>query len=303
MSKKNTGSSLLGCSLNLLISFIIVSGALTFAGIKGIPILGFANNIKSVILAKSSNDIANAANQTKGLLSSHETSTNDGGLKVSTPKISKAKETFDYSPLVFTGSKQFVNSELDSLGRATDGHIQLKYSDKPTSDREERITVDPVGWHNYRFKYEDEKGHIKKSYLMNRGHLIGYLFSGQNSEIKNLVPQTRYLNAGTMNDHKVDSSNPNSMLFYELQLNQWLKSHQNSTLDYYVRANYHGNDLVPHSISLYWTGFDSNGNNIAVNLNNFGNAKTKSKVSSVTLNNSSKNATINYSDGTAKPLY
>ncbi|MFQ9790083.1 MAG: DNA/RNA non-specific endonuclease [Streptococcus salivarius] len=33
---------------------------------------------------------------------------------------------------------------------------------------------------------------------MNRGHLIGYQFSGLNSEIKNLVPMTRYLNAGTM---------------------------------------------------------------------------------------------------------
>ena len=55
-----------------------------------------------------------------------------------------------------------VNGDLDSLGRATYGHIRLKYSDKPQDDRESKINVDPVGWHNYRFKYEDESEKLKK---------------------------------------------------------------------------------------------------------------------------------------------
>ena len=58
---------------------------------------------------------------------------------------------------------------------------------------------------------------------MNRGHLIGYQFSGLNSEIKNLVPMTRYLNAGTMSDSKTDANNPNGMLYYENALAKWLK--------------------------------------------------------------------------------
>lgn len=105
----------------------------------------------------------------------------------SSSKTSGVKsDAFSYSPLPFENHKLMVNGDLDSLGRATYGHIRLKYSDKPQDDRESKINVDPVGWHNYRFKYEDESGKVKKAYLMNRGHLIGYQFSGLNSEIKNL---------------------------------------------------------------------------------------------------------------------
>ena len=110
----------------------------------------------------------------------------------SSSKTSGGKsDTFSYTPLPFENHKLMVNGDLDSLGRATYGHIRLKYSDKPQDGRESKINVDPVGWHNYRFKYEDEHGKVKKAYLMNRGHLIGYQFSGLNSEIKNLVPMTR----------------------------------------------------------------------------------------------------------------
>ena len=109
----------------------------------------------------------------------------------SSSKTSGVKSgAFSYSPLPFENHKLMANGDLDSLGRATYGHIRLKYSDKPQDDRESKINVDPVGWHNYRFKYEDESGKVKKAYLMNRGHLIGYQFSGLNSEIKNLVPMT-----------------------------------------------------------------------------------------------------------------
>lgn len=165
----------------------------------------------------------------------------------SSSKTSGGKsDAFNYSPLPFENHKLMVNGDLDSLGRATYGHIRLKYSDKPQDDRESKINVDPVGWHNYRFKYEDESGKVKKAYLMNRGHLIGYQFSGLNSEIKNLVPRT---------------------------------------------------------VTLYWTSFDENGTQYGVELSEAGLATSDGNVSSVTLQNVSKNANINYLDGTATSNY
>ena len=222
----------------------------------------------------------------------------------STSKTSGGKsDTFSYTPLPFENHKLMVNGDLDSLGRATYGHIRLKYSDKPQDGRESKINVDPVGWHNYRFKYEDEHGKVKKAYLMNRGHLIGYQFSGLNSEIKNLVPMTRYLNAGTMADSKTDTNNPNGMLYYENALAKWLKNNPNMYLDYCVVANYTGNELIPRTVTLYWTSFDENGTPYGVELSEEGLATSDGNVSSVTLQNVSKNANINYLDGTATSNY
>ena len=222
----------------------------------------------------------------------------------SSSKTSGGKsDTFSYTPLPFENHKLMVNGDLDSLGRATYGHIRLKYSDKPQDGRESKINVDPVGWHNYRFKYEDEHGKVKKAYLMNRGHLIGYQFSGLNSEIKNLVPMTRYLNAGTMADSKTDTNNPNGMLYYENALAKWLKNNPNMYLDYCVVANYTDNELVSRTVTLYWTSFDENGTQYGVELPEAGLATSDGNVSSVILQNVSKNANINYLDGTATSNY
>ena len=89
--------------------------------------------------------------------------------------------------LAFNGQKQFVMEEKDQLGRAHSAHIQLQDKDEPKNKRPGKIKYDPVGWHNYKFYYGDGKS---KSWLMNRGHLIGYQFSGVNDEGKNLVPMT-----------------------------------------------------------------------------------------------------------------
>ena len=200
-------------------------------------------------------------------------------------------------------SSETGNSSSKTSGVKSDAFNYSPYSDKPQDDRESKINVDPVGWHNYRFKYEDESGKVKKAYLMNRGHLIGYQFSGLNSEIKNLVPMTRYLNAGTMSDSKTDANNPNGMLYYENALAKWLKKNQNMYLDYCVVANYTDNELVPRTVTLYWTSFDENGTQYGVELSEAGLATSDGNVSSVTLQNVSKNANINYLDGTATSNY
>ena len=204
-----------------------------------------------------------------------------------------------YTPLAFKNMKQLELGDYDSLGRATYSHIQLNIKDAPTDEREDKIAYDPVGWHNYKLP-TTINGKKSENWLMNRGHLVGYLFSGLNSEGKNLVPITRYLNAGTMDDKKIDRSNYYSMIFYEMNLKEWLRDNSDRYLDYYVVPIYKGNDLLPNKIAMYWTAFDKNGNQQAIELKNKGQATTEGNISYVILDNTSPNATINYADGTAQ---
>ena len=108
--------------------------------------------------------------------------------------------------LPFKNEKQLELGELDSKNRATGAHIQLKDSDEPTEKRDSKLTYDPVGWHNYKFFYGDGR---EEAWLMSRGHLIGYQFSGLNDEKRNLVPMTNWLNAG--NYSGTDEHNQNSI--------------------------------------------------------------------------------------------
>ncbi|WP_338033603.1 DNA/RNA non-specific endonuclease [Lactococcus allomyrinae] len=187
----------------------------------------------------------------------------------------------------FSGEYQLKLSPLDALGRATGAQIQLQAKDLPTRKREPRLSYNPVGWHNYKFN-----GH----WLMNRGHLVGYQFSGLNDEPKNLVPETAYLNAGSLSG--MDDSNPKSMLYYENRLAVWLKTHPNEWLSYQVVPIYQGNELIPRQVSLSYQGYDAKGKAVKVAVG--GNETIDDRgITQVTLDNLSPNATINYSDGTA----
>lgn len=294
LKKNNEKRGCLGSLIWIPISIIVMFCIAGYGMSQGINVPGILSGGFNVI---NKGEHANLFEKFIPKSESSETGT-------SSSKTSGGKsDTFSYTPLPFENHKLMVNGDLDSLGRATYGHIRLKYSDKPQYGRESKINVDPVGWHNYRFKYEDEHGKVKKAYLMNRGHLIGYQFSGLNSEIKNLVPMTRYLNAGTMADSKTDTNNPNGMLYYENALAKWLKNNPNMYLDYCVVANYTGNELIPRTVTLYWTSFDENGTPYGVELSEEGLATSDGNVSSVTLQNVSKNANINYLDGTATSNY
>ena len=294
LKKNNEKRGCLGSLIWIPISIIVMFCIAGYGMSQGINVPGILSGGFNVI---NKGEHANLFEKFIPKSESSETGT-------SSSKTSGGKsDTFSYTPLPFENHKLMVNGDLDSLGRATYGHIRLKYSDKPQYGRESKINVDPVGWHNYRFKYEDEHGKVKKAFLMNRGHLIGYQFSGLNSEIKNLVPMTRYLNAGTMADSKTDTNNPNGMLYYENALAKWLKNNPNMYLDYCVVANYTGNELIPRTVTLYWTSFDENGTPYGVELSEEGLATSDGNVSSVTLQNVSKNANINYLDGTATSNY
>lgn len=197
--------------------------------------------------------------------------------------------------LTFKNEKQLELGELDSKSRATGAHIQLKDRDEPNEKRETKLTYDPVGWHNYKFFYGDGK---KEAWLMSRGHLIGYQFSGLNDEKRNLVPMTNWLNAG--NYSGTDDQNQSSMLYYENRLDSWLANHPNYYLDYKVTPIYQKDELIPRQIELQYVGIDENGKLLEIKVGGSKEKVDQYSVTHVILDNVSANAEINYLDGTAK---
>ena len=223
--------------------------------------------------------------------------------KVPEAKVEQKKAKFDEKLfkeaglLPFKNEKQLELGELDSKNRATGAHMQLKDSDEPTDKRETKLTYDPVGWHNYKFFYGDG---TKEAWLMSRGHLIGYQFSGLNDEKRNLVPMTNWLNAG--NYSGTDDQNNSSILYYENRLDSWLANHQNYYLDYKVTPIYQEGELIPRKIELQYVGIDENGKLLEIKLESSKEKVDKYSVTHVILDNVSANAEINYLDGTAKNL-
>ena len=197
--------------------------------------------------------------------------------------------------LTFKNEKQLELGELDTKSRATYAHIQLKDSDEPKKKREPKLKFDPVGWHNYKFYYGDG---TKEAWLMNRGHLVGYQFSGLNDEGRNLVPMTAWLNTGSFTG--TDDKNQSSMLFYENGLDSWLANHPNYYLDYKVTAVYKDDELIPRQIELQYVGIDQDGKLLEIQLGSNKEKIDQYSVTHVALDNISANAEINYADGTAK---
>jgi DNA-entry nuclease len=198
--------------------------------------------------------------------------------------------------LPFKQGYQMVVAPLDDFGRARNAHIQLSNNQEPTAKRE-RLIVNPVGWHNYRFWYEKGNGATKRAWLMARGHLVGYQFSGLNNETRNLVPETAWMNSG--NYSGMDSGNSDGMLFYENRLDSWLSLHPNYRLDYQVTPLYQGDELLPRKIRLAYVGFDANGQKLRIDLGSDKETVLNDEVTVVYLDNVSPNATIDYANGRA----
>lgn len=196
--------------------------------------------------------------------------------------------------MLFKGQKQLYLEPLDSLGRAPLAHIQLRDQDEPKQKRKVRLKYNPVGWHNYKLYYGDGS---RQAWLMNRGHLVGYQFSGLEETAENIVPMTGWLNKGQYVG--MDRGNNQSILFYEAKLDNWVANHPNYWLDYQVRAIYSGDELIPRQIELQYAGLDSSGQIMTIQLGSDREVVDIYGVTRVTLDNTSPNALINYLDGTA----
>jgi DNA-entry nuclease len=207
---------------------------------------------------------------------------------------------FKQAPFTFSKEKRLELEDFDDWGRAVNAHIFMQFKDKPQEEREERIGWDPVGWHNFRFFYIAGDGKRKKAWLMNRGHLVGYQFSGLNDEPRNLVPETAYLNQG--NFASMNSGNDQSMLFYESKLANWLENNPQFYLDYQVTPLYHDDELIPRKIRLSYIGFDERGRKIKILLDSPKERDGTEGTTVVYLDNSSSNAEIDYLTGTAENI-
>ncbi|UIF29939.1 DNA/RNA non-specific endonuclease [Levilactobacillus brevis] len=141
--------------------------------------------------------------------------------------VNQNKPGFSQAQLSTKHGAWATYANLDSLNRVTGASALLNQSLMPTAQRE-ALTVDPTGWHNKRTSH---------GWLYNRSHLIGYQFTGQNNNPKNLMTGTRTLN------------NP-SMLHNEMDVATYLKSSKNHYVRYAVTPVFKGNELVARGVQM-----------------------------------------------------
>lgn len=306
--RKNLNIALLACLVSFL--FFVASSTLSnhqqATSSSSQEMLLESNQTSSNKEAKSSSSKTNYKREGTGKeneakpqltnVSSNQSQGHSSSKTDSKPIISEeTAQTQENGTLAFTKQKQLLLKPLDDLGRASLAHIQLQNSHEPEIKRDQRIDYNPVGWKNFNFYYLDGS---KKAWLMNRGHLVGYQFSGLDEIPENLVPMTAWLNTG--NYSGMNSSNTDSMLFYENQLDNWLSNHPNYWLDYQVRAIYEGDDLWPKQIELQYVGLDESGKLQPIQLDTPKETTDTYGVTRVILDNISPNATIDYTKGIAK---
>ena len=94
-------------------------------------------------------------------------------------------------------------------------------------------------------------------------------------------------------------SNNEGMLYYEKRLDSWLATHPHYWLDYKVTPVYEGDELIPRQVILQYVGIDQEGNLLRINLGSPKESEDAYGITTVTLDNYSKNATIDYVKGTA----
>ena len=79
-----------------------------------------------------------------------------------------------------------------------------------------------------------------------------------------------------------------------------LATHPNYWLDYKVTPVYTGDEVIPRQVTLQYVGIDRDGNLLPINLSSPKESVDAYGITTVTLDNYSKNATIDYLKGTAK---
>lgn len=87
-----------------------------------------------------------------------------------------------------------VFSDLDELNRVGAANALLHESMMPTGERGDISSIQPSGWHQKKFK---------EGWLYDRSHLIGFQFTGENANWKNLFTGTRQMNQGPMRDYEM----------------------------------------------------------------------------------------------------
>ena len=122
-------------------------------------------------------------------------------------------------------------SDLDTLGRCGVTYACIGKDLMPSEERGSIGMVKPTGWHTVR--YDDL---VDGKYLYNRCHLIGYQLTGENSNTKNLITGTRYLNI-------------EGMLPFENMVADYIQETDNHVL-YRVTPIFEGNNLLANGVLM-----------------------------------------------------
>ena len=199
---------------------------------------------------------------------------------------------------VIKQKKNLLHTQLDEYGRpykstfiGNDGFQEGKRVGKPE---------EPT---NLKGKWKNQKLD-PKTYLWDRGHLVGNQFAGNPSNVSdNIVGQTSYTNQKLMTyfEGGMKSSNDNA-------LDNWLYLHPNYYIEYIVTANYESSlDQYPRSITLRFRGLDKQGKPIRIKLpdpklDGIGFQKEEAdEFTSVTIDNFYPGYQIDYKTGKATP--
>lgn len=134
-------------------------------------------------------------------------------------------------------------SELDDLGRCGVAYACIGSDLMPTEERGSIGQIKPSGWHTTKYN-----GIIDGNYLYNRCHLIGYQLSGENTNEKNLMTGTRYLNM-------------EGMLPFENMVSDYVKETGNHVL-YRVTPVFEGDNLLASGILIEAESVEDHGDGI-----------------------------------------
>lgn len=168
--------------------------------------------------------------------------------------------TFTEEELSLENGSWQVFSEIDYLNRVGAANAMLSRDLFPTWERES-LYIDPTGW--------KQKKLDNGQWLYNRSHLIGFQFTGENNNIRNLMTGTRSLNSPHMLRFE------NDIAYYLEQTGHHVR--------YLVEPVFREEELVARGVHLMAQSVEDNG--LAFNVYIF---------------NVQEGYTIHYQDGTSK---
>lgn len=146
--------------------------------------------------------------------------------------------TFSKDDLSLKNGSWQTFSNLDQYNRVGVANAMLSKSMMPKAKREP-LYVNPTGWKNKKVRVNG-----KSEWLYNRCHLIGYQFTGENNNLKNLMTGTR-------------SFNDPAMLLYENKVAAYLKTTGNH-VRYQVEPVFKNHELVPRGVHMQAQSIENN---------------------------------------------
>lgn len=141
-----------------------------------------------------------------------------------------------------------VYSELDSLGRCGAAFACISPDRMPDAERGEIGDISPSGWEYFGISNNRQYDFIQDGYVYNRCHLIGYQLAGENSNPKNLITGTRFMNI-------------EGMLPFENAVAEYVKATGGSVL-YRVTPIFKGLNFLCEGVLMEGWSIDDNGESV-----------------------------------------